>query len=255
MDNEPRLRAARRAGAGYACGKIKRTTVYAIARELAYIFATKKEFSVEGKEWEQIFARCISGVWDKSNNKLEDVTRGRTAWSAKTVSATHKDIHDQVVVNLISGRNSTTFSYDIPYTKDSDPAEAGDKIIKIWNKGVSDGSALYSDFRTVVLVKGKAPNVNQFALFEVPTIQYEPANFDYQWNTNDVLEIVDKASHEVKMKWQPSGSQFTIIETVPDTVVFFSIEAPGCMTQDDVLSSVGFTDGKTTIERKQHKQV
>ena len=47
---DPRIRAARRMGANYACGRIPASLVKSVANELAYIFATKSSFSVEGKE-------------------------------------------------------------------------------------------------------------------------------------------------------------------------------------------------------------
>jgi hypothetical protein len=246
---DPRIRAARRMGANYACGRIPASLVKSVANELAYIFATKSSFSVEGKEWEQILQRCVEGSWDKSNNKLEDVVKGQTAWSAKTVSATKKDIHTQERVNLISGRNSTVFSYNEAITQNSPARDAGNYVIGIWNRRVQETKRAYDDFRTIVLVKGKAAQLSRFALFEIPTITYNPDDYSYRWNHNGVLEIVTPDTDAIKMKWQPSGSQFTIIENIPTAAVFFNIEPPRQLSQRQVLDAVSFSDAKIHIER------
>lgn len=246
----PRIRTARRMGANYKCGRIPRQLVKSAATELAYIFATKSSFSVEGKEWEQIFARCVAGTWDRSNNKLEDVIKGQTAWSAKTVSATRKDIHSQEEVNLISGRNSTVFSFNAAITQGSPARDAGQYVLDIWNRRVQETKAAYKDFRTIVLVKGKAPQLSHFALFEIPTTQYDANAYLYRWNGNGVLEIVSADTEKVKMKWQPTGSQFTIIETIPPETQFFYVDPPRQLTQRQVLDAVSFSNECIHLERR-----
>jgi hypothetical protein len=56
--------------------------------------ATKGRPSLEGEEWEKIFASSIGAEWKPSNIGLDDVVLGNTAWGAKTVKNPMKNFRN-----------------------------------------------------------------------------------------------------------------------------------------------------------------
>ncbi|MEQ1667432.1 MAG: hypothetical protein ABL868_03160 [Sulfuriferula sp.] len=74
-----------------------------LAKEIVYLLATRVIPSLEGSDWEQIFARLIGARWKPSNVGLDDVVLEQTAWGAKTVKASSPGLAKKV--RLISGRN------------------------------------------------------------------------------------------------------------------------------------------------------
>ena len=176
------------------------------------MLATKETPSIEGNEWEQIFADCIGAEWKPSNFGLDDVVLKDCCWSAKTVMASSK-IEAQSKVRLISGRNSPTYSYGVDRITEADPNEIGEMVLGIWNERVSSVRQYYKFARTVVLVKGA--NYSDYLIFETETVRYEPELFYFKWNARGNLEGYTKAKDSHVFTWQPHGSQFTIIEDIP----------------------------------------
>ena len=56
---EPRLRTVNKATAPFGLNKFPAKFIDTLAREIVYMQATKSSMSLEGNEWEQIFAECI----------------------------------------------------------------------------------------------------------------------------------------------------------------------------------------------------
>ena len=56
---EPRLRTVNKVAAPYDINKFSAQFIDTLAREIVYMMATKSSMSIEGNEWEQIFAECI----------------------------------------------------------------------------------------------------------------------------------------------------------------------------------------------------
>ena len=54
------------------------------------------------------------------------------------------------------------------------------------------------------------------------------------------LEGYDKATKTHKFTWQPSGSQFTIIEEVPKDRWHIKIKKPDLVDKDTILQAVHF---------------
>ena len=75
--------------------------------------------------------------------------------------------------------------------------------------------------RTVVLVKSK--DYADYLVFEFDTIRYDPELYYFEWNKRMNLEGYERLSKKHKFTWQPSGSQFTIIEDIPEKRLHISI--------------------------------
>lgn len=98
-----------------------------LGKEIVYLLATKSTPSLEGSEWEQIFASCIDTEWRPSNVGLGDVILGVCAWGAKTVKNPRP--HRSENIRLISGRNSPSYSFD-PQNLDADAQILGNDVLK-----------------------------------------------------------------------------------------------------------------------------
>ena len=68
-------------------------------------------------------------------------------------------------------------------------------------------------------------------VFEFDTIRYDPELFVWEWNKNGNLVGIEKSSTEHRFTWQPHGSQFTIIEEIPETVEVIREETPNTTTE------------------------
>ena len=60
---EPKLRTVNKATPPYAMNKFPASFVERFAEDIVYMLATKDTMSLEGNEWEQIFANCIHAEW------------------------------------------------------------------------------------------------------------------------------------------------------------------------------------------------
>ena len=97
---EPRLRTVNKAVAPFAVNKFPVSFVETLAQNIVYMMATKQSMSLEGNEWEQIFAECVGAEWKPSNVGLDDVVLDNCCWGAKTVFG-QTDIEHQDKVRLI----------------------------------------------------------------------------------------------------------------------------------------------------------
>lgn len=208
--------------------------------EIAYMEATKDTMSIEGSEFEQIFATCIGANWVPSNVGLDDVQLDSCCWSAKTVYGSSKNLKNQKQVRLISGRNSPIYSYgDGQITTEAEPNHVGGLVLGIWNDRISAIREQFKYTRTVVLVKSK--DFSDFLLFETDAIRYDPELFYFKWNDKGNLEGYTKANHIHSFTWQPHGSQFTIIEKIPDERLHFQVRKPDKLNKEQVLKGIGYT--------------
>ncbi len=207
-----------------------------LGKEIVYLLATRNTPRLEGSDWEEVFARLIGGRWKPSNVGLDDVLLEQTAWSAKTVK--HANPSQCRKVRLISGRNSPAYSYEEDKILKSNPSKIGKMILSIWNERVTAVRSKYSHLRSVVLVK--AEDLLELAVFEFDTITYDDTNFLWCWNKNKNLIGRDKNTNEHKFTWQPSGSQFTIIEDVPQDRLAIRIKQPPSLKREDILQTLKF---------------
>ena len=234
---EPRLRTVNKATPPFEVNKFPAKFLDILARNIVYMLATKQSMSLEGNEWEQIFAECVGATWTPSNVGLDDVALGNCCWGAKTVFG-QTNIEKQSKVRLISGRNSPTYSYGIDQITSADPCEIGKLVLGIWNERVSAVREHFKFVRTVVLVKSK--DYQDFLVFEFDTVRYDPELYYFAWNHRGNLEGYEKATDEHRFTWQPSGSQFTIIEKIPERRLHIKIKKPAPLDKEEVLKTLKF---------------
>lgn len=80
----------------------------------------------------------------------------------------------------------------------------------------------------------------ELAAFEFDTIIYPADQFWWQWNERSNLEGFNKNADQHVFTWQPHGSQFTIIENVPEERLAIKIKEPPHLDRDAVLKSINF---------------
>jgi hypothetical protein len=189
--------------------------------------------SLEGEEWERIFAKAIDAEWKPSNVGLDDIIKGNCAWGAKTVKNPNPWTAERV--RLISGRNSPIYSFGSSVSLDSDPNELGKEVLKIWNTRVESIRFKYPHMRTVVLVK--SDDLLKLTIFENETFRYDPEL--YVWSINRNGNLVGYGGDEHCFTWQPHGSQFTIHEKVPGSKVCIRLKDPGKMDERNIIDILG----------------
>ena len=242
----PRLRTVDKVKPPYPLNDFPKEFGFNLGREVVYLLATKSKPSLEGEEWEEIFANCIGAKWKPSNVGLDDVVSDICAWGAKTVKATKPS--NQKTVRLISGRNSPVYSFGESTISSVDPNRLGEQVLSIWNERVSAIRKLYKHLRTIVLIK--SDNLDEIAVFEFNTVRYEPDLYLWDWNKNRNLEGFEKASNIHRFTWQPHGSQFTIIEDVPEDCLIVKIKIPEKLDKETVLKGIGFDKSWIIVTKK-----
>jgi len=231
----PKLKNVQKYKPPYPLNKFPKNLPYDLGREVVYLLATRESPRIEGGDWEEIFARLISGRWKPSNVGLDDVVLEQTAWSAKTVK--HGSPSDAKRVRLISGRNSPVYSFGDKQITEVEPNELGAKILSIWNERVAAIKKNYLHMRTVVLLKSE--NLLELVLFEFDTEIYPEEGFSWGWNKRGNLVGSDKHGMH-RFTWQPHGSQFTIVEDVPEMRLAIRIKAPSLLSRNQVTKALGF---------------
>lgn len=242
----PKLRTVDKVKPPYPRNKFPANFGYKLGKEVVYLLATKGKPVLEGAEWEQIFASCISAKWKPSNVGLDDVVLGSCAWGAKTVKSSNP--RNASTIRLISGRNSPVYSFNENTVTDVLPDPLGEKILTIWNERVSSIKKDYKHVRTIVLIK--ANDLSEVVIFEFDTIRYEPELYQWQWNPRRNLEGFNKSTGKHCFTWQPHGSQFTIVEDVPDDALLIKIKLPETLDKESVLQTIGFDKSWVQISKK-----
>ncbi len=242
----PRLRTVEKYNPPYLLNKFPSDFPIRLGKEVIFYLATRRTPRIEGSDWEEIFARIIDAEWKPSNVGLDDIVLQQTAWGAKTVKnpkpATVKKIR------LISGRNSPVYSYGDKKVTERDENELGEKILGIWNERVSAVKKQFKHLRTVVLIKGEG--LRELAVYEFDTSRYIPEDYWWQWNDNKNLEGYSKQSREHVFTWQPHGSQFTIIEDVPEKRLTIRVKQPPIVDSAKVLAEINFDDSWVEVISK-----
>lgn len=209
--------------------------IHEIAAGIIYLLYTRGEARLEGNDWEKIFADGIKAEWKPSNVGLDDVRLGSCCWGAKTVKVSKPAQAKHV--RLISGRNALGYSFAETDARSLDPATAGNFVLDIWNARASAVRVRFAHCRTVVLIK--SDDLSECSMFEFETVRFESDRYTWGWNKNNNLEGYDEAGQH-RFTWQPHGSQFTVIEDVPENRVAFKLRLPGTMPRDKALRALGF---------------
>lgn len=232
----PKLRNVEKAKPPYPLNSFPKDFGYKLGKEIIYLLAVKNKPTIEGQEWEQIFSKCIGAEWKPSNVGLDDVVLGSIAFGAKTVK--NKNPSKARKVRLISGRNSIVYSFGESKVANVDPDRVGEQVLAIWNERVSSIREKYKHVRTVVLLK--SDNLEEVGVFEFETIRYDSELFQWGWNERGNLEGYEKDSKTHIFTWQPHGSQFTIIENVPENLLIVKIKKPEKVNKELIFESIGF---------------
>ncbi len=241
----PRLRDGRKLVTSelYPINEIPDSLIVKVAGYFAYLLYVGRK-DITGQDWGDAFAEAIGGVHLDSPVGIADVTKGKMAWSMKTVRASNPLTAKKV--RLISGRCSPDYSYGI-----SDPHEdiekTGRAVLGIWNERINLALDNYNPVRTSVLVRSE--DCLSYCLFEQDIHRY-PSN-EYVWETNRNGNLVGKSivTGEIKFTWQPHGSQFTIHEEVPRNAVRFTLRKPPVISHEAILASIGFDSSWVEITR------
>jgi hypothetical protein len=226
-----------------------------LAGQLAFFIATRRSKRVtkkgkivpyvrlEGSDWEEMFANAINADWTPTNAGLDDVRFEQCAWGAKTVK--HRRPSTVSQVPLISGRNSLAFSYGIRDPKSHPIAFIASKVLEIYNERVYAIRNKWKHLRSVVLIK--SDDLSEVAVFEFDTIAYQYERYNWVWNEKGNLEGYDKEDNK-KFTWQPSGSQFTIQEKVPDNRLCLQVKAPPNIDRQKFLDELHYDKSWITIK-------
>jgi hypothetical protein len=247
QDNKsPKLRTVNKSVAAFPLNEFSKDFPFLLGKELIYLLASKGKPEVEGSDWENIFANCIGADWKPSNVGLDDVIMGNTAWGAKTVKATKPSTKKKV--RLISGRNSLIYSFGERIDAKANPEFSGKLVLDIWNERVSAVREKFKHLRTVVLVKSN--DLSEVCVFEFETIRYDHELYKWEWNKNNNLIGIDKKTNAHRFTWQPHGSQFTIIEDVPEKSLIIRIKQPKQLDKEQILQALGFDKSWITVIQK-----
>lgn len=242
----PRLRTVNKSKPAFPLNDFPKDFPILLGKEIIYLLATKGKSELEGSDWESIFACCIGAEWKPSNVGLDDVVMGNTAWGAKTVKSKHPS--KQKRIRLISGRNSPVYSYGERIDTSADPNLIGKHVLDIWNERVSAIREKYKHVRTIVLIKSS--DLSEVVVFEFDTIRYDDELFKWEWNINKNLVGKEKKSGLHKFTWQPHGSQFTIVEEVPEKSLVIQVKQPPLLDKDKVLDTLGVDNSWITVFHK-----
>jgi len=248
MENNksPKLRTVNKSVSAFPLNEFPKEFPYLLGKELIYLLASKGKSELEGSEWESIFAACIGAEWKPSNVGLDDVVMGNTAWGAKSVKA--KNPSTLKKVRLISGRNSPNYSFGERSDQEAEPNLIGRLVLDIWNERVSAVREKFKHLRTIVLIKSN--DLSEVVVFEFDTIRYDHELYSWEWNKNNNLIGSHKKTGEHTFTWQPHGSQFTIIEDVPEKGLVIKIKQPKILDKEKILLALGFDKSWVTVTQK-----
>lgn len=248
--SSPRLRGVNKIKPAYPLNIFPKGFALKLCEDIVYLLATRGTPELEGKDWEVIFANCIGATWKPSNVGLDDVVLEQCAWGAKTLKAKYP--FKTKKVRLISGRNSPIYSFGAKEITEVAPDPLGKQVLDIWNERVSSIRKLYKHARTVVLIKSH--DLRELVVFEYETIRYDPELYYFEWNPRGNLNGYSKSSKEHCFTWQPHGSQFTIIENVPEDHLSIRItKQPNPVKKEDVLKVLDFDSSWLEVVRGNEK--
>jgi len=216
--NGPRLRGSGGYYSGpWLIGEIPDRVLLKIGEQIVHRLAIGHA-DITGDDFGTIFANAVDGIHRESPLGVADVIANGTAWSVKTIK--HKTPGGQSSVRLISGRNSPDFSLGISDPR-KNPKDTGHAVLSIWNKRINESLGHHDELRIAILIRNMTDRT--FCLFEQPATLFPADDYHWQFNENGNLEGHEKTTGVHCFTWQPHGSQFTIIRSVPGSARQFSI--------------------------------
>ena len=223
-------------------GEFPKSLIYEISKWIVYHFAIGKS-DISGEDWGDMFAKGANGNHLSSPLGLADVVLDEGAWSVKSVK--NNAPHECKTIRVISGRNSSDYSYGISNPHE-DPQKTGTAVLNIWNERVNIAVDEYMNLRSAILIR----NVNtlEFTLFETEINRFVTKEYIWSVNSNGNLEGIERTPDKHKFTWQPHGSQFTIIYTVPSSAVRFQIKRPAVLDFNKTMEQIGFDESWVSIK-------
>ncbi|MDR0811228.1 MAG: hypothetical protein LBN23_02985 [Paludibacter sp.] len=248
MENNisPKLRTVNKSVPAFPLNEFPKNFPVKLGRELIYLLASKGNPEIDGTDWEQMFASSIDAEWQPSNVGLDDIVLGNTAWGAKSVKAPKPT--NKKDVRLISGRNSPVYSFGDKIDTSTDADLLGKHVLDIWNERVSATREKYKHVRTVVLIRSY--DLSEVVVFEFETIRFDTELYHWEWNKNNNLIGTDKRTGKNKFTWQPHGSQFTIIEEIPEKSLIIKVKQPQPLDKEQILVTLGVDESWITIIKR-----
>ncbi len=243
-NKSPRLRTVDKVKPPFPLNQFPHDFGYKLGREIVYLLATKGSVSLEGSEFEAIFAACIEAEWKPSNVGLDDIVLDNCTWGAKTVKGKPETAKR---VRLISGRNSPAYSFGEAQILQVEPNTLGEQVLSIWNERVSAIRKTHKHVRTVVLIKSN--DLQTLGVFEFNTVRYDPELYRWEWNERNNLVGYDSADIH-RFTWQPHGSQFTIVEEAPEDCLIIKIKKPDRLDKETLLKGIGFDRSWVKVTKK-----
>lgn len=224
----------------YPLGKISDEVVRKIGSEIVYLLYTGRT-DMTGDDWANIFAKSIGADSLCSPLGIADVVKGSNAWSMKTVKGNPESAK---TVRLISGRCSPDFSYGIENPHD-DIQKTGDAVLAIFNGRVQISYKEHNPVRTCVLLRNST--LTDFLLFETELNQFDLSKYMWKENNSGNFEGKNIDTDKHCFTWQPHGSQFTIVEEIPNNAIRFKIKKPAVLKVEDALKMLKFDESWVTI--------
>ena len=238
----PRLRDNQLAAWPYAVTATPQSHIFSFAEEITKSAYLGKA-DIQGDEWGDMFANAVGGGHLASPVGHVDVTKGKLAWSVKTVK--DKTPHRKRVIRIISGRNSPDYSFGIKNVHD-DIGKTGAAVLSIWNERVRLSISTYKIIpRLSILVRNLLDST--FTYFESDVKEYNPHDYEWKENKRGNFEGIDKSTGRHAFTWQVHGSQFTILYDVPEYAVKFSIKKPGRIDPAVLKKAIGFDKNWVTF--------
>lgn len=227
----------------YPPGEFPPNVITAIGKQIIYRLAVGNA-DISGDDFADIFADAIEGKHRKRPEGIVDVAWERNGWSVKTVKQNKPFVAKKV--RLISGRNSPIYSYSHDVSDViNDPQMTGDAVLGIWNERVKQARYNSDDLRVVVLLRNM--DSLEFSIFEQEINQFIAADYKWKKNKKNNLEGYDSASDEHCFTFQPHGSQFTIIRTVPASATHFTLQRPPVVPPNKIYDAIGYNDSWVKI--------
>lgn len=220
----------------FPLNEIPREIVTKIAARFVYLICIGRR-DISGDDWGDSFAKAIGGVHLASPIGIADVVLGKSAWSMKTVKNNKPFVCKNV--RLISGRCSPDYSYGIT-DPHKDVQETGRAVLGIWNERVNIACDNYSNVRTMILIRSN--DLLSYCLYEEENHRFVTNNYVWEVNKNGNLIGKNILTGDPAFVWQPHGSQFTILEKVPQSAIKFKIKNPPKITQEEILKTIDFDE-------------
>jgi hypothetical protein len=233
---------ARRRNEPYPLGQFPDKLLFDIAKQIVHRLAIGLS-DITGDDFGTIFANAIGGTHRGKPLGVADVELNGCAWSIKTVKAIEP--FNASIARLISGRNSPDYSLNISDPR-ANPENTGRAVLSIWNARVNEAMDEYDDLRIVVMIRNM--ETREFSIFEEEAQRFTPTAYEWSFNKRGNLEGHNKSTGAHEFTWQPHGSQFTVLRSIPASARRFKINPNIPMVQPDtILAAIKFKPEWITI--------